>query len=74
MRVEVNRLFLLSPNWIEEGHATARGRGPSCQCNANLSTLPIMIDIGLFTHEIIQQYAHTYLNLVTLDQSLVNKC
>jgi hypothetical protein len=56
------------PSWIEDGHASV----PTalCQCNIPYEFLPETIDIKLFTHELIQRYITSHLNIASNGKSL----
>ncbi|CAF1214833.1 unnamed protein product [Rotaria sp. Silwood1] len=59
------------PGWIEEGRANLSI--PPCQCNFPQDSLPETIDITLFTHERIQEYITSHLNIITNDKPLALK-
>jgi len=55
------------PSWIEDGHAN--GAVSSCRCNISQDSLPEIIDITLFRHELIQNYITSQLNIIINDES-----
>ncbi len=54
------------PGWIEEGYANVSV--PPCQCKISQEFLPETIDVRLFTHELIQRYITSHLNIINNDK------
>ncbi len=55
------------PSWLQDGHAAARAS--PCTCHFDVVSVPEIIDIGLFRHELVQRYSDTHLSLTIDDAS-----
>ena len=55
------------PSWAEEGHASVCAA--SCQCNTAHDFSSDIIDVSIFTHELIQKYIASHLSM-TADPEL----